>query len=118
MKIAHNHFRGDLERYAIHVKDERIDVTRSLSPGPSAEADARSISPKAAMVARETYDASRAVFADADTQVRVFAFPGGRLICIAYFDEFGPVGLSVHRAARQADGASAPSLMSRPRSSC
>ena len=27
VKIAHNYFRGNLERYEIHVKDERIDVT-------------------------------------------------------------------------------------------
>lgn len=26
VKIAHNYFRGDLEHYEIHVRDERIDV--------------------------------------------------------------------------------------------
>ncbi len=31
MQIAHNHFRGDLERYEIHVKDERIDVTMDVT---------------------------------------------------------------------------------------
>ena len=31
VKIARNHFRGDLERYEIHVKDERIDVSLDVT---------------------------------------------------------------------------------------